>query len=173
MRSSIALTFEKCKKENRPVLLTYTVAGDNTQNNSLKILNKISKHADILELGFPHNTPIADGGQIQGSSYRALENGLKLKDVFLIVKKFRRKNPGYIKGNGCVYVGQSSRKPELRFEQHKEGYKSNNYAKVYGIRLRPDLYEKYNPIPSRKDAEEIEEMLGKELRKKGVGVWYN
>ena len=50
---------------------------------------------------------------------------------------------------------------------------SNNYAKVYGIRLRPELYEKYNPIPSRKDAEEIEEMLGKELRKKGVGVWYN
>ena len=50
--------------------------------NSLKILNKISKHADILELGFPHNTPIADGGQIQGSSYRALKNGLKLKDVF-------------------------------------------------------------------------------------------
>ena len=36
-----------------------------------------------------------------------------------------------------------------------------------------DIYEKYNPIPSRKDAEEIEEMLGKELRKKGVGVWYN
>ena len=93
MKSIIALTFDKCKKEKRPVLLTYTVAGDNTQNNSLKILNKISKHADILELGFPHNTPIADGGQIQGSSYRALNNGLKLKDVFQIVKKFKRKNP--------------------------------------------------------------------------------
>ena len=82
-------------------------------------------------------------------------------------QKFRKKNQGYIKGTGCVYVGQSSKKPKLRFEQHKEGYKSNNYAKVYGIRLRPELYEKYNPIPSRKDAEEIEEMLGKELRKKG------
>ena len=93
MKSSIALTFEKCKKEKRPALITYTVAGDNTQNNSLKILNKISKHADILELGFPHNTPIADGGQIQGSSYRALNNGLKLKDVFQIVKKFKKKNP--------------------------------------------------------------------------------
>ena len=93
MRSSIALTFEKCKKEKTPALLTYTVAGDNTQNNSLKILNKISKHADILELGFPHNTPIADGGQIQGSSYRALKNGLKLNDVFQIVKKFKRNSP--------------------------------------------------------------------------------
>ena len=88
-------------------------------------------------------------------------------------QKFREKNPNYIKGNGCVYVGQSSKEPSFRFEQHKEGYKSNKYAKNYGIRLRPDLYEKYNPIPARKDAEEIEEMLAKELRKKGIGVWFN
>ena len=92
MKSKISLVFEKCKKEKRPALLTYTVAGDNTKKNSLKILNKISKHADILELGFPHNTPIADGGQIQGSSHRALKNGLRLKDVFQIVKKFKKKN---------------------------------------------------------------------------------
>ena len=93
MKSKISLTFEKCKKENRPALITYTVAGDNTKNNSLKILNTISKHADILELGFPHNTPIADGGQIQGSTHRALKNGIKLKDVFQIVKKFKKLNP--------------------------------------------------------------------------------
>ena len=74
-------------------MITYTVAGDNTKNNSLKILNTIAKHADILELGFPHNTPIADGGQIQGSSHRALKNGIKLKNVFQIVKKFKKSNP--------------------------------------------------------------------------------
>ncbi len=93
MKSKIDLAFKKCKKEKRPALITYTVAGDNTKNNSLKILNVISKHADILELGFPHNTPIADGGQIQGSSHRALRNGIKLKDVFQIVKKFKVSNP--------------------------------------------------------------------------------
>jgi tryptophan synthase alpha chain len=93
MKSKIALAFEKCKKEKRAALITYTVAGDNTKNNSLKILNAISKYADILELGFPHNTPIADGGQIQESSHRALKNGIKLKDVFQIVKKFKKSNP--------------------------------------------------------------------------------
>ena len=93
MKSKIALAFQNCKKEKRPALITYTVAGDNTKNNSLKILNEISKHADILELGFPHNTPIADGGQIQGSSHRALKNGIKLRDVFQIVKKFKKNNP--------------------------------------------------------------------------------
>ena len=70
MKSKIAITFDNCRKEKRAALITYTVAGDNTKSNSLKILNTISKHADILEFGFPHNTPIADGGQIQGSSYR-------------------------------------------------------------------------------------------------------
>ena len=89
------------------------------------------------------------------------------------IRKFRKKNPNYLKNKTCVYVGQSSRKPTLRFEQHKEGYKSNKYAKYYGIKLRPELYEKYNPIPTRKDAEEIEEMLGNSLRKQGYGVWFN
>ena len=93
MKSKLASAFEKCKQEKRPALITYTVAGDNTKNNSLKILNRISKYADILELGFPHNTPIADGGQIQGSSHRALKNGIKLKDVFHIVRKFKKTNP--------------------------------------------------------------------------------
>ena len=92
MKSKISLAFNKCKKEKRPALITYTVAGDNTKTNSLKILNSIANNADILELGFPHNTPIADGGQIQGSSYRALKNGTKLKDVFQIVKKFKKNN---------------------------------------------------------------------------------
>ena len=90
MKSKISLAFEKCKKEKRPALITYTVAGDNTKMNSLKILNTISKYADILELGFPHNTPVADGGQIQESSHRALKNGIKLKDVYEIVKKFKK-----------------------------------------------------------------------------------
>ena len=88
--SPISLAFEKCKKEKRPALLTYTVAGDNTKKKSLEILNSISKYADICELGFAHNTPIADGGQIQTSSYRAIKNGIKMKDVFQIVKEFKK-----------------------------------------------------------------------------------
>ena len=88
MKSKIALAFQKCKREKRPALITYTVAGDNNIQNSIKIMNAISRYADILELGFPHNTPIADGGQIQTSSYRAIKNGTKIKDVFEIVKDF-------------------------------------------------------------------------------------
>ena len=38
LNSLIHQTFKKVKKENRPVLLTYTVAGDNTKKKSLEIL---------------------------------------------------------------------------------------------------------------------------------------
>ena len=89
MINAISKAFNFAKKESRPALLTYTVAGDNTKKNSLKILKAISKYADICEVGFPHNTPIADGGQIQTSSYRAIKNGTKIKDVFEIVKDFK------------------------------------------------------------------------------------
>ena len=98
---------------------------------------------------------------------------IELDEKVAELQKFRKKNPMFIKGNGCFYIGQSIRTPELRFEQHKEGYKANKYAKKFGLRLRPELYEKYNPIPTRKDAEEIETMLGKKLRKKGIGIWFN
>ncbi|WP_440913373.1 tryptophan synthase subunit alpha [Candidatus Pelagibacter sp.] len=90
MSSLLKKAFLNAKKENRPALLTYTVAGDNTKKKSLEILKSISDYADICELGFPHNTPIADGGQIQTSAYRAIKNGIKINDVFSIVRNFKK-----------------------------------------------------------------------------------
>ena len=89
MVSLINDAFKKAKNANRPALLTYTVAGDDTKKRSLEILKSISPYADICELGFPHNTPIADGGQIQTSAYRAIKNGIKINDVFAIARKFK------------------------------------------------------------------------------------
>jgi len=89
MKSQISIAFENAKKEKRPALLTYIVAGDNTKKISLKILKSISKNIDICEIGFPHNTPIGDGGEIQSSSYRAIKNGIKMNDIFKIVKNLK------------------------------------------------------------------------------------
>ena len=90
MLNKIILAFERAKIENRPALLTYTVAGDNTKKISLNILKALTKNVDILEVGFPHNTPIADGGQIQTSAYRAIKQGLKIKNVFQIIKNYKQ-----------------------------------------------------------------------------------
>jgi tryptophan synthase alpha chain len=89
-KSLISQAFNKARNENRPALLTYTVAGDNNKKKSLEILKSISNYADICELGFPHNTPIADGGQIQTSAYRAIKNGIKINDVFSIANQFKK-----------------------------------------------------------------------------------
>ena len=37
-----------------------------------------------------HNTPVADGSQIQTSAYRAIKKGIKLNDIFKIVRDFKK-----------------------------------------------------------------------------------
>ena len=92
MKSKIQIAFEKCKKEKRPALISYTVASDPNQKKSLRILNSISPHVDIAEIGFPFSTPIGDGADIQTSSYRAIKNGFKMRDIFQVVKKYKKTN---------------------------------------------------------------------------------
>ena len=40
-----------------------------------------------------------------------------------------------------VYVGSSARDAEIRFAQHRRGYKSARLVKRFALRLRPDLYD--------------------------------
>ena len=92
MLNPISQAFRKAKQENRAALLTYTVAGDSSKKQSLEILKSISVNADILEVGIPHNTPVADGSQIQTSAYRAIKNGIKMNDIFKIIRDFKKLN---------------------------------------------------------------------------------
>tara|TARA_B100001057_G_scaffold274382_1_gene274650 strand:+ start:812 stop:1612 length:801 start_codon:yes stop_codon:yes gene_type:complete len=90
MKNIIDTAFKNANKENRPALVSYTVCGDNNRKISLDILNSISSYLDIVEWGVPHNCPTADGKEIQNSSYRALKNGIKLNNVFEMVKKYKK-----------------------------------------------------------------------------------
>jgi hypothetical protein len=93
------------------------------------------------------------------------------KDV-LNIKKFRERNPGYVEGKPCVYVGMTSSYPKERFEQHKAGYKASKYPHKFGLYLRPKLYAKYNPM-SYEEAKIMEGKLARDLQKKGYAVWWN
>ena len=90
MKKIIANAFKNANKENRPALISYTVCGDNNKKISLDILNSISSYLDVVEWGVPHNCPTADGKEIQNSSYRALKNGIKLNNVFEMVKRYKK-----------------------------------------------------------------------------------
>ena len=99
--SNLALAFKKCRQENRPALLTYTVSGDPNKKKSFEILKAISTYADICEIGVGHNCNTGDGKQIQDSTYRAIKNAIKIKDTFTIVKKFKKtKN-----AKPCILMG--------------------------------------------------------------------
>ena len=90
MKNEIQLAFENCKKEKRPALVSYTVASDPNKKKSLQILKSISPQIDIAEIGFPHSTPIGDGPQIQTSSYRSIKNGFRMRDIFQMVKIYKK-----------------------------------------------------------------------------------
>ena len=84
--------------------------------------------------------------------------------------RFRRANPDYRGGRPCVYVGMTGLDPDARFDKHKAGIKANRFVQRYGLRLLPELYEVYNPMPYR-GAAEMEVELGIALREQGYGVW--
>ena len=58
--SNLASAFKKCRQEQRPALLTYTVSGDPNKKKSFEILKAISAHADICEIGVGHNCNTGD-----------------------------------------------------------------------------------------------------------------
>ena len=91
------------------------------------------------------------------------------KDVWY-EPKFRRCNPDYDPSRPCVYVGMTGQSPDVRFDKHKAGIKSNKYVRLYGLRLMPELYECYNPMPYEA-ALEMEVELGIGLREQQYGVW--
>jgi predicted GIY-YIG superfamily endonuclease len=45
-----------------------------------------------------------------------------------------------------LYVGQTSRDPDLRFDQHKAGYKASGAVRRFGIQLVPALTDHMNPM---------------------------
>jgi len=95
---------------------------------------------------------------------------VELSPEVLNEAKFRRCNPDYDARKACVYVGMTGLPPDERFDKHKAGIKSNRYVMRYGLRLMPELYEAYNPMPYEA-ARDMEVELAIALRESGFGVW--
>lgn len=84
--------------------------------------------------------------------------------------RFRAANPDYQLGKPSVYVGMTGLDPDQRFDKHKAGIQANRFVFDFGLRLLPQLYEVYNPMPYD-GARDMEVELGIALREKGYGVW--
>ncbi len=66
-----------------------------------------------------------------------------------------------------VYVGSSARDPEIRFAQHRRGYKSAGLVKRFALRLRPDLYEDLAALGGSRRAQQAEVARARELAAAG------
>ncbi len=71
----------------------------------------------------------------------------------------------------CVYVGQTGKSPGDRFAEHLRGYRASRWVRNFGVRLSPDLYDRYNPLASREQAVRMERRLAKRLRNRGFTVF--
>lgn len=91
--SRIESAFQKLKSEKRKALVTFITAGDPDSQKSFDVLKNLPEAgADLIEIGMPFTDPMADGPAIQAAGLRALENGMNLKGVLALVKKFRENN---------------------------------------------------------------------------------
>lgn len=95
---------------------------------------------------------------------------IELDKSVLKDRRFRAANPGHDPAKACLYVGCTGMSPEMRFVNHRRGYKSNRYAEKYGLRLRPDFFTCYNPMPYAA-ALDMEQELAAALREEGHAVW--
>ena len=95
---------------------------------------------------------------------------VELDPAVLRIRRFRARNPGYLEGMPCVYVGMTGLPPGERFQNHKAGVKANWYVKKFGLGLLPDLFAHLNPMPYEA-AGRMEQDLADELQEKGYAVW--
>ena len=112
MNSRIDARFASLKKEGRPALVTFVMAGDPDYDTALDIIKGLPMAgADLIEIGMPFSDPMADGPAIQLAGQRALAAGQTLRKTLDVVAAFRQEdqetpivlmgyyNPIYIYGN--------------------------------------------------------------------------
>ena len=87
----ISRRFEELRQAGRKALIPYITAGDPHPDQTVPLLHTlVEAGADILELGVPFSDPMADGPVIQKACERALAQGMSLRQVLDLVRKFRQ-----------------------------------------------------------------------------------
>jgi predicted GIY-YIG superfamily endonuclease len=102
------------------------------------------------------------------------------KKVFSENKKFREANPQFNGVLECLYVGMTSKTPQIRFNQHINGTISKkginisaSIVRKYGIYLRPSLYIELPKFKLKEDALKAEKDLATALKRQRYAVWVN
>ena len=81
--SAIDELFTRLRKSEAKAFMPFITAGDPDLKVTSQLLMRLqSEGCHLVELGIPYSDPIADGPVIQASYTRALNNGVKLEQIF-------------------------------------------------------------------------------------------
>ncbi len=86
--SKIDTLFQNLRSSGRKAFMPFVTAGDPDLQFTADVIRElVSRGADLCELGIPYSDPVADGPVIQASYTRALNNKVKLSDIFATCEK--------------------------------------------------------------------------------------
>lgn len=99
--------FQRLRSQKRKAFIPFVTAGDPDLPATELILRTLAEQgASLIEIGFPYSDPIADGAVIQASYTRALNNGLRIDDIFAFARRIA--DSTYIQSRHIPLVGMVS-----------------------------------------------------------------
>ncbi len=93
-KSSLRDKLNQIKDKGEGILSIYLTLGFPSKEETGELIDLLFRSgADIVEIGIPFSDPSADGSTIQFTSQKALENGIRVKDTWSILRNTKnRKN---------------------------------------------------------------------------------
>ena len=84
---SVSGAFEKARADDRAALVGYLPAGFPTVDDGIVALRAmVDAGCDVIEVGLPYSDPVMDGPTIQAAAQRALDGGVRTRDVLRTVE---------------------------------------------------------------------------------------
>jgi tryptophan synthase alpha chain len=79
--------FEKARADERAALVGYLPAGFPTVDRGIEAMKAmVDSGCDVIEVGLPYSDPVMDGPTIQAAAQRALDGGVRTRDVLRTVE---------------------------------------------------------------------------------------
>jgi tryptophan synthase alpha chain len=85
--TAVSDAYAKARAEGRAALVGYVPAGFPTVEGSIEVMRLMADAGcDVIEVGLPYSDPVMDGPVIQAAAQRALEQGIRVRDVLRVVE---------------------------------------------------------------------------------------
>lgn len=93
MNKKLSKTFTRLQESRAKALMPFLTCGYPDEKRFLQLIDSfVESGADVVEIGFPHSDPLADGPVIQVASQRAIETGFTLKRGFELIRKLSQRH---------------------------------------------------------------------------------